>query len=295
MPLLNSHHMSGILIIGNGWIGNRLLEKFPETMRMSTEIFDSAKRLSAMLEREEPDAIINCAGVTGKPNVDWCETHQVETAVGNTQFPVMLAQACEDHGVHLTHLGSGCIFYGQPPQPEGWKEDDYANPVAYYSKSKYAADLVLGYMPNVAVVRLKLPLDYVPSPKNNLTKLSKYPKVVEAVNSITVMDDLLDVLREVAEKRAQGIFHAVHPEPLTWRDLMRWYEEIVDPSHTCEFVSEAELLASGSIQKQRSSTILSNTRLAECGIHMRSTEVAVKQTLARYKEALERVAQNQST
>ncbi len=278
--------MAGVLIIGNGWIGNRLLDKFPD-MRMSTEIFETTKQIGAMLEREEPDAVINCAGVTGSPNVDWCETHQVETAVGNAQFPVMLAQACAERGTHLTHLGSGCIFYGTPPQPEGWKEYDYANPVAYYSKTKYAADLVLGGMENVAVVRLKLPIDRIPSKKNTVTKLAGYPKVVEVVNSVTVMDDLLDVFRAVADKRAQGIFHAVHPEPLAWRDLMRWYEEIVDPSHTCEFVSEESLMAQGAIQKQRSSTVLANTRLAEFGIHMRPTEVAVKEALVKYKLSLD--------
>ena len=273
------------MIIGNGWIGNRLLEKYPD-MRMSIEIFETPKQLAAMLDREEPDAVINCAGITGKPNVDWCETHQIETAVGNTQFPIMLAQGCAERGIHLTHLGSGCIFYGPPPQPQGWLENDYANPVAYYSKTKYAADLVLGGMDNVAVVRLKLPLDEFPSPKNTITKLAKYPKVVDVVNSVTVLDDLLGIFRQVAEKHAQGIFHAVHPEPLAWRDLMRWYEEIVDPSHVSSFITEEDMLAQGKVTKQRSSTILANTRLAEIGIVMRPTEEAVKETLRKYKDLL---------
>ena len=274
-----------ILVFGNGWIGNKFIERYPEA-RMSIVFAKSPQDIEQVLETEDPDVVLNCAGITGQPNVDWCETHQVETAVGNTMFPIMLAQACAERGIHLTHLGSGCIFYGDSPQPGGWREDDYPNPVAYYSKTKAAADMVLGSMPNVAVVRLRLPLDSTPSPKNSITKIVSYPKVIDVSNSATVIDDLLDVFYQVMEKRATGIFHAVNPQPLSYQDFMKWYEEIVDPNHKNEWITEEQLVAQGLAAKKRSTNILANLRLPEIGIHMRPTEEAVKATLRVYAEKL---------
>lgn len=277
--------MTSLLVFGNGWIGNKFIERYPEA-RLSTVFAKSPQDIEKVLDLEDPDAVLNCAGITGQPNVDWCETHQVETASGNTMLPIMLAQACAERGIHLTHLGSGCIFYGDSPIAGGWLEDDYPNPVAYYSKTKAAADMVLGPMPNTAVVRLRLPIDSIPSPKNSITKLASYPKVIDVSNSATVLDDLVDVLHQVMEKRATGIFHAVNPQPLAYRDLMKWYEEIVDPNHKNEWITEDQLVSQGLTAKIRSTNILANTRLAEFGIHMRPTEEAVKATLREYAEKI---------
>ena len=108
------------------------------------------------------DAVINCAGKTGRPNVDWCETHQPETYRANVVGALTLADACAAEGAYLLHLGSGCIFYGPSPHPGGWREDDFANPTAFYSRTKYAADLVLSRLPNVGIARLRMPIDGVP-------------------------------------------------------------------------------------------------------------------------------------
>lgn len=274
-----------ILIFGNGWIGNRFLQAYPEA-RMSTVITTDPGEIGEVLDFEEPDNVFNAAGITGQPNVDWCEDHMMETAAGNTMFPIMLAQACSERGIHMTHLGSGCVFYGDSPVSGGWLENDHPNPVAYYSKTKASADMVLGSLSKVAVVRLRLPLDYEPSPKNTITKLTSYTKVLDVSNSVTVMDDLMSVLFQIMEKRAEGIFHAVNSEPLSYRDLIRWYEEIVDPDHKNEWISEEELVSQGLAVKKRSTNILANTRLSEFGIQMRPTEEAVKDVLRRYTHEL---------
>lgn len=272
-----------ILVFGDGWMSNKFISKYPDEAVLTTVDATDPQAVANILDDIDPDCVLNGAGITGQPNVDWCETNQLATAVGNTLLPLVLARACGERAMHFTHLGSGCIFYGDSPTPGGWKEYDYPNPVAYYSKTKAAADMVLGNMPNVAVVRLRLPMDSRPSPKNTITKLANYPKIVDVANSITVVEDLLDVLHQVMDKRATGIFHAVNPEPLAYRDLMKWYEEIVDPDHHNEWVNEDELLASGSIAKKRSSCLLAGTRLAEFGIEMRHTEDAIKECLRAYR------------
>jgi len=277
--------MSRILVFGNGWIGNKFIERYPEA-RLSTVMIEKPQDMTEVLELEEPDEVLNCAGLTGTPNVDWCETHQLETAMANTWLPILMANECAKLGIHFTHLSSGCQFYGDAPHADGWHEDDYANPVAYYSKTKAAADIILGTLHNVAVVRLRLPLDSEPSLKNTITKLAGYSKVLDVVNSVTVMDDLLEVFYQVIQKRATGIFHAVNPQPLAYRDLLRWYEEIVDPNHKNEWITEEQMLADGLTAKKRSTNILANRHLFETGIFMRPTEEAVKDTLRKYAKKI---------
>ena len=103
--------MSGILVFGNGWIGNKFIERYPEA-RMSIAIIEKPSDLAEILDREKPDAVLNCAGLTGTPNVDWCETHQLETAMANTWLPILMSNECAKLNIHFTHLSSGCIFYG---------------------------------------------------------------------------------------------------------------------------------------------------------------------------------------
>jgi dTDP-4-dehydrorhamnose reductase len=186
----------------------------------------------------------------------------------------------------LRILSSGCMFYGESPDTKGWLESDFPNPAAYYSKTKAAADFVLDGLANVAIARLRIPMDPMPSTKNSITKIASYPKVIDVKNSVTVVEDLLDVLKQLIDKRAEGVFHVVNPEPLAYRDLMKWYEEIVDPDHTNEWITEEEMVSGGLTAKKRSTNVLQNTRLPEIGIHMRPTEEAMKDVLRQYAENL---------
>lgn len=52
--------------------------------------------------------VINCAGKTGRPNVDWCEDHKIETIESNVIGTLMLAQACWIRDIHLTVMATGC-------------------------------------------------------------------------------------------------------------------------------------------------------------------------------------------
>ena len=216
------------------------------------------------------------------------ETHQIETWQGNTILPLLIVEACQARGVYLLHLGTGCIFYGAAPDPRGWKETDYGNPVAVYTRSKYAADLVLETIPNVGIARLRMPIDDRPSPGNLIDKLARYPKIIDVENSVTILSDLIDTLYQLLEKRASGIFHTVNPGIMRHRELIRLYEELVDPNHKNEWITEADLVAQGLATKKRSNNIMQSENLEKLGIHMRPIDVALRDTMERYARARER-------
>ena len=204
----------------------------------------------------------------------------------NVRGAVTLAECCANEGAYLLHLGSGCIFYGDSPHPDGWREDDHANPSAFYSRTKYSADLVLSRLPNVGVARLRMPIDGVPGERNLITKLSRYKDIIDVANSVTVVDDLVTVIAALLEARATGVFHVTNPGVMRHRDLLSLYKKLVDPSHACTFIDNDELVARGLATKARSNCILASPRLEALGITMRPIDVALNDAMTKYARAI---------
>ncbi len=276
-----------ILILGTkGYVGRRCLEAWNDAVGAEDRIASKSDVL-ALIDTHQPDVILNAAGVRGKPNVDWCEDHQLETIQGNTKLPIMIAEAAQERGVYLLHIGSGCIFYGDSPhEDKKWREYDMGNPVdVTYSRTKWAADLVLSTLPNTGIARIRMPIDWIPSEQNMIDKLATYPKVIDVENSVTIVDDMVDVFHQLLEKKAEGIFHVTNPGTLKHREIVSLYEEHVDPDHTNEWISNDDLVKQGLATKGRSNNFLASERLKEVGIDMREVHEAMEDTMKKYAEA----------
>ena len=194
-----------ILIIGGGYIGNRCANAWDDAVVSDTRIA-SKEDVLAELEKHQPDVVLNTAGVKGRPNVDWCEDHQLETIRGNTILPLLIADACAEKNLYLLHVGSGCIYYGDAPHPDhAWRENDFGNPIPTYSRTKWAADLCLSTLPNVGIGRIRMPIDHISSPGNLIDKLAAYEHVIDVENSATVIDDMVDVFYQLLEKDRKSV------------------------------------------------------------------------------------------
>jgi 3,5-epimerase/4-reductase len=266
-----------IVVFGAGFLGWRFVREVRGSVMSMADIAEG-EQVRRFLQEEKPDVVINCAGKTGRPNVDWCESNRKQTYRSNVSGALVLAEECAAANVFLIHMGSGCVFYGPSPQQGGWLEDDHANPVSFYSRTKYAADLILSRLPDVCVVRIRMPIDDKPHPRNLVTKLVSYKQVVDVENSVTVVQDLVHVVLQLIDKRAEGVFHATNPGVLRHRELLRLYKEHVDPRHTCEFIAAHELQAG-----PRSNAILASPRLEALGITMRPVWEAVPDAMKRYE------------
>ncbi|MBI4435680.1 sugar nucleotide-binding protein [Candidatus Uhrbacteria bacterium] len=272
-----------ILIFGKGYMGERCAKEWGEEAVLSDVMVETVGDALDEINRVRPDAVLNAAGIRGRPNVDWCEDHQLETIRGNTTMPLLLADACAQAGVYMLHMGSGCIFYGDSPHSDkAWREDDFGNPKPVYSRSKWAADLALSTLPNVGIARIRMPIDWMPAPGNLIDKLSSFAKVIDVENSVTILDDMIDVFYQLLAKRAAGVFHVTNPGTMRHRDLLALYKELVDPAHTCEWISNDELVSQGLAAKGRSNNFLASENLAKVGITMRPIEEALRDTMEKY-------------
>jgi 3,5-epimerase/4-reductase len=94
----------------------------------------------AELERVKPTHVLNAAGSTGRPNVDWCEDHKEETVRNNVIGTLNLTDCCFQKGIHITVFATGCIYTYNDEHPiggPGFLETDKANFAgSFYSETK---------------------------------------------------------------------------------------------------------------------------------------------------------------
>lgn len=231
------------LVFGaNGWIGQKLVALLKE---QNHEVYAAQSRLenrTAIIEEIivcQPDFVINAAGVTGRPNVDWCEDHRQETIRANIIGALNLADICFMHDIHCTHFGTGCIYEYDKEHAiasnRGFKEEDIPNfSGSFYSRSKSMLDALLQSYPNVLNLRLRMPISDDLNPRNFITKISRYKKVINVPNSMSILSDLLPVSIAMTVKRITGTYNFVNPGTLSHNEILELYKQYVDPTFTYE-------------------------------------------------------------
>jgi 3,5-epimerase/4-reductase len=268
-----------ILIYGKGYLGHKfyefLQEQGEEVVWGSADI-GNLEQVRADLVEHSPDTILNCAGKTGRPNVDWCEDHTEETFYSNVTGPLVIMQAAQETGAHFAHLGSGCIYQGDN-DGKGFSEEDDPNFYgSFYSRTKAWSDQMMKEFP-VLVLRLRMPIDANPGPRNFITKITKYNQVISIPNSMTVIEDLMPATYELLKRKSTGIYNMTNPGAIDHDTILKMYQEIVDPDFTYKVIPLKELDAY--IKAPRSNCILDASKLTDEGIKMRPIEEAIRDCL----------------
>jgi dTDP-4-dehydrorhamnose reductase len=273
------------LIFGkNGWLAQKFNKFLDDSYISDVDITDLAA-IRKELADKKPEIVINAAGITGRPNIDWCEEHKLETVAGNVTGPLNILQACSEQGIYWVHLGSGCIFQGKGPRGKGFREEDEANPPSFYSWTKYWADSILKNFP-ILLVRLRLPIDIEPSFRNLIDKLIKYPEVIDSENSVTVIPDLLEATKKLIDKKLTGIYHAVNPGTIKPSEIMKLYQKIIDPNHQFKIISDKALYKKGLAKAVRSNCILNTDKLKKEGIILKPIKERIIEVIKEYKTNL---------
>eukprot|EP00416_Gambierdiscus_australes_P018310 CAMPEP_0171078550 /NCGR_PEP_ID=MMETSP0766_2-20121228/14709_1 /TAXON_ID=439317 /ORGANISM="Gambierdiscus australes, Strain CAWD 149" /LENGTH=322 /DNA_ID=CAMNT_0011535689 /DNA_START=54 /DNA_END=1022 /DNA_ORIENTATION=- len=222
----------------SGWIGGmliNLLKQQGKIYHLGQVRLENRESVAAELDRLRPTHVLNAAGVTGMPNVDWCETHQPEAIRSNVIGGLNLADLCHERGIHMTLYGTGCIYEYDDEHPcgsgVGFKEEEKANFAgSFYSKTKgYLDEMLKSYSSHVCILRLRMPISNDLSPRNFITKICQYERVVNIPNSMTVLSELLPISLIMAERRLTGTFNFCNPGAISHNQCLDLYTEIVDP------------------------------------------------------------------
>ncbi|MES2272972.1 MAG: NAD-dependent epimerase/dehydratase family protein [Chlamydiota bacterium] len=240
IPMLGS--CDTFLVFGGktGWIGQKLvvlLEDLNHNVISANARLENREEVIREIEQVLPDFIINAAGVTGRPNVDWCEGYPQETIRANLIGALNLADIAFLKGIHLTQFGTGCIYEYDDGHPLGsgigFKEEDEPNfEGSFYSRTKGMLDKLLQSYPNVLNLRLRMPISTDLHPRNFITKITRYEYVVNIPNSVTVLDDLLPISIEMALKGLTGVYNFTNPGAISHNEILALYKKYVDPYFT---------------------------------------------------------------
>jgi dTDP-4-dehydrorhamnose reductase len=264
-----------VLIFGaRGYLGRQFADAYPGAATPLVDVADPAA-VARALDLARPEVVVNCAGRTGRPNVDWCEAHREETLRANVTGPLVLLEECRRRGAHLVHLSSGCLYQGEGP----FAEDDPPNFAgSFYSRTKAWADQVLREF-DVLTLRLRMPFDGSGSPRCLISKLAGYRRVLVSPNSLTHLPDFMAAARELISRRATGVYHVVNQGAVSPFEVMRLYRDLVDPGHAFEPLAPEDL---GQLTRAgRSNCVLSTEKLAREGIPLPPIRQAVEAALLR--------------
>ena len=251
------------LVYGAGWLGTQWAKRLGAKLT-KTDIADGDALLSE-LKAEEPVRVINAAGATGSPNVDALEGHPGMTFRSNVVGPIVLASVCRDLGIHMTHLGSGCVYSGDNGG-KGFAEDDAPNfHGSLYSRSKILGESALRDF-DVLQLRVRLPLSSVPGPRNLLTKLLAFERVASVPNSVTILDDFWAPAEALIARGEVGVWNMVNDGAETHDALLGLWREHVDPDHAFEVITPEVL--QGDLVAKRSNCLLDTSKLHAAGLAM---------------------------
>ncbi len=298
-----------VLLGSTGYVGQLFGKYFDRKGIAWTGIrgraFDLARKDAVLQTLRESRAtrVVNCAGYTGKPNVDACELDKGNCLDGNAVLPGAIREICADLGIPWGHVSSGCIFSGERPGGGGWREDDAPNfsfrspPCSFYSGTKALGEEVLGWRessnanedwpkwihesePEGFVWRLRIPFDEIDSPRNYLSKVQRYENLLQARNSLSQLEDFITACWACFEEQVPfGIYNVTNPGSVTTSEVVDLVvKHGVNNKDYKFFESEDEFMAKAA-KTPRSNCVLDTTKLQNAGIRMRPVQEALDWSL----------------
>lgn len=230
--------------------------------------------------------LINAAGYTGKPNVDTCELHKAECLEGNAVLPGRIREACEATGIPWGHVSSGCIYTGRRDDGGGFLEHDppnfcfRTNNCSFYSGTKALAEEVLNGAEQCYIWRLRIPFDHRDSPRNYLSKLQNYTRLLEAENSISHLEDFVASCLACREKDLPfGTYNLTNPGTVTTREVAALIREHLQPNKNFEFFDSEDEFMTLAAKTPRSNCVMDTSKLEAAGLPMRPVIEALTQSL----------------
>jgi len=222
---------------GNGWVAGHLkelLEKQGKEVFSTTVRMEDREAVIRTLKEIQPTHVLNAAGCTGRPNVDWCEDNKEATMRSNVTGTLNLTDCCFLLGIHCTVFATGCIYQYDEEHPIGGKgyiEEDPANfDGSFYSYTKAKVEDMMKFYPNVLILRLRMPVSDDLHPRNFVTKIAKYDRVVDIPNSNTILTDLLPASILLAEHSEFGIYNFTNPGAISHNEVLTLFKKHVRPS-----------------------------------------------------------------
>tara|TARA_Y100000389_G_scaffold204506_1_gene257494 strand:+ start:5330 stop:6235 length:906 start_codon:yes stop_codon:yes gene_type:complete len=289
-----------VLIYGHkGWIGsmfcdildNNKIEYFKSECRAY-----NVENVEEELQNIKPSHVMSFIGRTHGitddgvtyTTIDYLEqTGKIYENVRDNLFsPLVLSSLCIKYNIHFTYLGTGCIFkydneHNLGNEQSGFCESDKPNFFgSAYSVVKGFTDELMHLTENnmnTLNLRIRMPITGKLEPRNFITKITNYEYICSIPNSMTVLDELLPIVLDMATKKTTGTFNLTNPGLISHNEVLTMYRDIVDPEFKWKnFTQEQQ---SKILDADRSNNCLDTTKLSDLYPNIKPIKKAVYDTM----------------
>lgn len=200
-----------ILLGGTGYIGSHIyknLVKQKKNIIKLNERLENIEKIREKLILYNPKYVINSAGISGYPNIDWCEKNKKETIKTNITYQLTLVDICNKLDIKLIIIGSGGIFKGNEIKKEEDRGDYFDT---FYSECRIYLENIIRNYSNVLYLRINYPISSDNNSKNLLVKIEKWNQIADSDLSITCLDTMIPFLADLIESGENGVLNFVNP------------------------------------------------------------------------------------
>ncbi len=268
-----------ILLGGSGYVGTAFRELLSRKQVDHRSIsrrdcdYTTVEPLAELIRDTKASFVINAAGYTGKPNIDACERDKAACLAGNAVLPGVIREACERSGIPWGHVSSGCIYSGARSDGGGFTETDPPNfcfrtdNCSFYSGTKALGEECLVAAERTYLWRLRIPFDHVDSPRNYLSKLQRYSRLLDARNSISHLGEFVEAAWACWEQRVPyGVYNVVNTGSVTTRDVVTLIQQRLHLDRPFDFFGSEEEFLKVAARTPRSNCVMDNSKIRAAGV-----------------------------
>lgn len=214
--------MNKVLIFGgSGLVGSRFIQLNKKVFKiLAPDISEvdilKVDQINRVFNRFKPDIVINFAAFT---DVQASEKQKGDkdgicyqiNAIGAKN----VAKLCKSWSVHLIYISTDYVFDGRKKSCP-YTELDKPNPINWYGQTKYFGDkFVLESGSSATIARISMPysaryeakIDIARFFMDELKRGFKIRAIEDQKITPTLVDDIANVLKEIANKKSKGIYH----------------------------------------------------------------------------------------
>ncbi len=285
--------MHRIAILGaSGFVAGEVLRQIERRGHQAIAVDRRAYRsldgelLAQNLREVSPDYLINCAGYTGKPNVDACELHKSRCLAANAVLPGIVAEVCEQLDLPWGHFSSGCIYSGCRDDGAGFREDEPPNftfrqdNCSFYAGSKALGEEILRDARQCYIWRLRMPFSNIDSARNYLSKLIRYDRLLDADNSLSDLGQCVAGCLDCLDKGLPyGTYNMTNPGHIRASAIVNMIQAAGITNKKFKFFrSEAEFMQQAA-KTPRSNCVLDCGKALRAGLLLSDVGDAIQQAL----------------
>ena len=178
-------------------------------------------KVKSFFKEHNVSYVIHCAAFT---QVDKAEEEKELNYKINVLGTANIVNECKKYDIPMVYFSTDYIFGGEGDKP--YYEDDKANPLGEYAKSKYEGELLVKKLNKYYIVRIS----WVFGINGNnfiktMLKLSETKKelnvVSDQIGSPTYTVDLSKLIIDMIKTDKYGVYHATNEGFISWSDFAR--------------------------------------------------------------------------